>query len=170
MFAPATLAEQASPALMNRFHAPCGNPTRRKTGLRMNGRFGDAGKTLFEEETDRRRGKGVFKKILTACENLRQAGVPFGISITSTAQNADRLLTDEVHAEDENAEAVLKSPEYRQMLDDYDKELTHLTQKVWDEEYAQRAQSTVSSRIHSVPEIAAVPSFSTESRRATVRR
>ncbi|MBW1803406.1 MAG: radical SAM protein, partial [Deltaproteobacteria bacterium] len=33
----------------------------------------------FEKETDERRGKGVFKKILRAFENMREAGVPFGI-------------------------------------------------------------------------------------------
>jgi len=31
----------------------------------------------FEKETDARRGKGVFKKILRAFENMREAGVPF---------------------------------------------------------------------------------------------
>jgi len=32
----------------------------------------------FEKETDERRGKGVFKKILRAFENMREAGVPSG--------------------------------------------------------------------------------------------
>ncbi len=49
----------------------------------------------FEEETDRRRGKGTFKKILAAFENLRRAGVPFGISTTAIPQNAKLLLSDE---------------------------------------------------------------------------
>ena len=49
----------------------------------------------FEEETDARRGKGVHKKILEAMKNLREAGVPFGISITATKNNADWILNDE---------------------------------------------------------------------------
>src|SRR6056297_491309 len=51
----------------------------------------------FERETDARRGKGVFKKILQAFENLRNAGVPFGTSVTPTSQNVDLLLTDEFY-------------------------------------------------------------------------
>ena len=51
----------------------------------------------FEKETDARRGKGVFKKIMAACEHLRQAGVPFGISVTATAHNTDLLLGDEFY-------------------------------------------------------------------------
>lgn len=49
----------------------------------------------FQEETDRRRGKGVYRKILRAMENLRQAGVPFGMSLTATKDNAELLLSDE---------------------------------------------------------------------------
>lgn len=51
----------------------------------------------FEKETDQRRGPGTFKKILKAFENLRKAGVPFGISATATSKNADLLLTDEFY-------------------------------------------------------------------------
>jgi len=51
----------------------------------------------FEKETDQRRGQGTFKKILKAFENLRKAGVPFGISATATSKNADLLLTDEFY-------------------------------------------------------------------------
>ena len=50
----------------------------------------------FEKETDERRGRGVHKRILTAFENLRNAGVPFGISLTATANNAEMLLSDEM--------------------------------------------------------------------------
>ncbi len=50
----------------------------------------------WELHTDARRGKGVFKKIVRAFENLRQAGVPFGISITATTQNASVILDDEL--------------------------------------------------------------------------
>jgi len=49
----------------------------------------------FEKETDQRRGKGVYKKILKAMENLRKAGVPFGISVTGTRKNYKTLLKDE---------------------------------------------------------------------------
>jgi MoaA/NifB/PqqE/SkfB family radical SAM enzyme len=48
----------------------------------------------FEKETDERRGHGVHKRILAAMENLRNAGVPFGISITATKNNADLVVSD----------------------------------------------------------------------------
>ena len=51
----------------------------------------------FEKETDARRGKGVHKKILQAFENLRNAGVPIGISVTATNENADLLMGDEFY-------------------------------------------------------------------------
>ncbi|MFP4491959.1 MAG: radical SAM/SPASM domain-containing protein [Spirochaetaceae bacterium] len=49
----------------------------------------------WEKETDARRGKGVFKRILQAMENLRNHGVPFGISVTATRENAETILSDE---------------------------------------------------------------------------
>jgi len=49
----------------------------------------------FEKETDHRRGKGTFKKILRAFENLRKYGVPFGISITATRNNAELVVSEE---------------------------------------------------------------------------
>ncbi len=49
----------------------------------------------LEKETDARRGKGVHKRILKAFENLRNSGVPFGISITATRHNAELVLSDE---------------------------------------------------------------------------
>ncbi len=49
----------------------------------------------FEEETDKRRGKGVYSRILKAMVNLREVGVPFGISLTATRYNAELLLSDE---------------------------------------------------------------------------
>lgn len=49
----------------------------------------------FEKETDARRGKGVFKKIMQAFEYLREYGVPFGISVTPTRHNAELLVSDE---------------------------------------------------------------------------
>jgi len=47
-----------------------------------------------EKETDERRGKGIFKKIIEATDNLKEAGVPFGVSVTATACNIDLLLDD----------------------------------------------------------------------------
>ena len=49
----------------------------------------------FEKETDDRRGKGVFKKILKAFENMREVGVPFGIAVTPMRHNAELLTSDE---------------------------------------------------------------------------
>jgi len=49
----------------------------------------------FEKETDDRRGKGIFKRILQAFENLREAGAPFGISVTATKDNAELVVSDE---------------------------------------------------------------------------
>ncbi len=48
----------------------------------------------FELETDERRGNGVYAKILSAMENLRRSGVPFGISVTATRKNVKTLLSD----------------------------------------------------------------------------
>jgi len=49
----------------------------------------------FEAETDGRRGRGVHKRILQAMANLREVGVPFGISVTATRHNADLIASDE---------------------------------------------------------------------------
>ncbi len=49
----------------------------------------------FEARTDARRGKGVFRRILKAMAHLREAGVPFGISLTATRENAEEILSDE---------------------------------------------------------------------------
>lgn len=51
----------------------------------------------YEKETDERRGKGVHKKIREAMANLREVGVPFGISVTTTAKNYELLLTDDFY-------------------------------------------------------------------------
>jgi len=49
----------------------------------------------FEHETDKRRGKGIFKKVMEAMDNLREAGVPFGFSATPTKENSEILMSDE---------------------------------------------------------------------------
>jgi len=46
--------------------------------------------------TEERRGEGVFGKVMDAFGNLRDAGVPFGLSMTATCHNCDELLSDEV--------------------------------------------------------------------------
>jgi len=51
----------------------------------------------FEQQTDERRGKGMHKKILRAMENLKKAGVTFGISVTATSNNYETLLQDEFY-------------------------------------------------------------------------
>jgi MoaA/NifB/PqqE/SkfB family radical SAM enzyme len=49
----------------------------------------------FKNETDARRGNGVHEKVLQAFANLREAGNPFGISVTPTRNNAELLVSDE---------------------------------------------------------------------------
>jgi len=49
----------------------------------------------FEKETDERRGKGHFNRIMSAMERLRDTGVLFGFSATSTRYNTDVILSDE---------------------------------------------------------------------------
>jgi MoaA/NifB/PqqE/SkfB family radical SAM enzyme len=49
----------------------------------------------FEEETDQRRGKGHFKRLLEAFARLRDAGIPFGVSATATRENNDLITSDE---------------------------------------------------------------------------
>ncbi len=49
----------------------------------------------FEKETESRRGKGVWKKIMAAMDNLNEEGCIFGFSATMTRQNADALTSDE---------------------------------------------------------------------------
>lgn len=41
----------------------------------------------WEKETDERRGRGVFKKVVEAMDRLREAGVLFGFSLTYTSRN-----------------------------------------------------------------------------------
>lgn len=51
----------------------------------------------YEKETDERRGEGTHKKILQAFANLKEVGVPYGISVTATRNNADIFATDEFY-------------------------------------------------------------------------
>lgn len=47
------------------------------------------------ETTDDRRGDGVFDRIVESMDHLRNAGVPFGCSITITRNNCDHVFSDE---------------------------------------------------------------------------
>ncbi|MDH5406796.1 MAG: radical SAM protein, partial [Candidatus Aminicenantes bacterium] len=49
----------------------------------------------LEKETDDRRGKGTFARIMTAMEKLKENGVMFGFSATPTRQNSDLLASEE---------------------------------------------------------------------------
>jgi len=49
----------------------------------------------FQDRTDERRGAGTFRRVLQAMGHLRRAGVPFGISLTATRNNAEELLSED---------------------------------------------------------------------------
>lgn len=48
-----------------------------------------------ENDTDSRRGRGVFKKIMKAMDELRQRGIPFGFSLTHTQRNDHVFRSDD---------------------------------------------------------------------------
>jgi len=48
----------------------------------------------FEEETDARRGKGAYRKIIDAMDRLREEGVVFGFSATATRENNDLIVSE----------------------------------------------------------------------------
>lgn len=50
----------------------------------------------LREQTNQRRGEGVFDSVLDAMARLRQVGVPFGISITATRANCEQILSDRI--------------------------------------------------------------------------
>jgi MoaA/NifB/PqqE/SkfB family radical SAM enzyme len=49
----------------------------------------------FEEETDARRGRGHYARVMHAMDLLREAGVMFGFSSTQTRRNIDVISSDE---------------------------------------------------------------------------
>ena len=49
----------------------------------------------LRQRTDAWRGAGTFARVLQAMDNLRAAGVPFGISVTVTRANCQEVLSDE---------------------------------------------------------------------------
>ena len=48
----------------------------------------------FKEATDSRRGKGIFNRVLESMALMRDAGLPFGISVTVNRDNCSRVLDD----------------------------------------------------------------------------
>ena len=48
----------------------------------------------FEEETDGRRGEGIYKKVLDTMDLLKQYGLLFGTSICYTSKNIDVVTSD----------------------------------------------------------------------------
>ncbi|MFH1505457.1 MAG: radical SAM/SPASM domain-containing protein [archaeon] len=48
----------------------------------------------LEKDTDSRRNAGIHKKVLQAMDNLREAGVAFGFSVTATPNNYKVLASD----------------------------------------------------------------------------
>ncbi len=49
----------------------------------------------FEKETDERRGKGAWNNIMNAMDNLKEAGVLFGYSVTAVRSNNEMVVSDE---------------------------------------------------------------------------
>lgn len=49
----------------------------------------------FEKETDERRGKGVFARVMKAMDNLKERGMVFGASITETRENIEKIASYE---------------------------------------------------------------------------
>ncbi|MFO8059992.1 MAG: radical SAM protein, partial [Bacillota bacterium] len=47
------------------------------------------------EQTDARRGDGVFDAVVSAMGRCRERGIPFGASLTATRDNFDQLIGDE---------------------------------------------------------------------------
>lgn len=48
----------------------------------------------FEEETDARRGKGIFKKVMHAMDLLKERGILFGVSSATGRHNIDTVTSD----------------------------------------------------------------------------
>ncbi|AKN33264.1 radical SAM protein [Clostridium carboxidivorans P7] len=49
----------------------------------------------FEADTDMRRGKGVFKKVMSSMELLKKKGMLFGVSTTVSRSNVKTVVSDE---------------------------------------------------------------------------
>lgn len=61
--------------------------------------LGNAGAIMslegFEDATDSRRGRGVYRQVMDAMDRLKDRGVPFGTSLTVTSKNVEQLTSDE---------------------------------------------------------------------------
>lgn len=49
----------------------------------------------YKKETDERRGKGVYDKIMKVMDLLKENGIPFGYSVAVTSKNAGLISSDE---------------------------------------------------------------------------
>lgn len=49
----------------------------------------------FEEETDARRGKGVFRSVMQEMDLLRERGIAFGFSVMITRHNVDVIISED---------------------------------------------------------------------------
>ena len=49
----------------------------------------------FKDDTEKRRGEGVYDKITAAMDRLKERGIVFGVSVTTCRYNVDRLFSDE---------------------------------------------------------------------------
>lgn len=60
--------------------------------------LGNAGAIMslegFEDATDDRRGKGVYRRVMDAMDRLSMRGVPFGTSLTVTSKNVEQVTSD----------------------------------------------------------------------------
>lgn len=96
-----------------------------------------------EQTTDARRGEGTYQKIDSAMDLLKARGVPFGVSICYTSQNAEAVCTEEYYdwlidkgaffawiftympvGKDSPAE-LMPTPEQREMLYDFNHRMRH---------------------------------------------
>lgn len=50
----------------------------------------------WRAETDERRGKGTYERVLEGIRNLKDEGVPFGLSSTITSKNVDIFLNVDI--------------------------------------------------------------------------
>ena len=49
----------------------------------------------FKERTDARRGAGIFDRVMGTMDRLNRDGVPYGVSLTATCENAEEILSEE---------------------------------------------------------------------------
>lgn len=49
----------------------------------------------FRQDTDSRRGRGVYDRLIETCARLRQRNIFFGCSVTTTRENFDRVTGEE---------------------------------------------------------------------------